>query len=357
MKSKKIKILVVDDEDALRFSLSSILELEGYEVKSASTGFEAIEIASKEQFDILISDIRMPGMTGTEAFQRIKKIQPSIIGIMMTAYALNDLITQALNAGAFTCLSKPFEVETVLATITDVISRPFAVVVDDDEQLNVKFLMCLKNSGLNVATSQKDIEKISFMLKHKPDVLIFGIDKDFKASKLIIQNLKDLIGTIPKVIIVYEESEMINMDDIRKLGIADFVKKPVSVKDIFQLLDRNQRKTNIAMINMNEEEFVDLKSMLLKKGFNLFQYESANDFFDEIKDCFFDAVLINTPIEKDVVDFHEKLQQEMPNLGAIYVLNSQSGIDTVAKKACFYVIKPLDIDKIVKLIHKITSGQ
>ncbi len=355
MKSKQIKILIVDDEDALRFSLASILELEGYEVKSASTGFEAIEIASKESFDMLISDIRMPGMTGTETFQRIRKIQPGIIGIMMTAYALNDLITQALNAGAFTCLSKPFEVETVLSTITDVISRPFAVVVDDDENLNSKFLTSLKNNGLNVATTQKDISKISFMLKHKPDVLIFGIDKDFKASKLIFQNLKDLIGTIPKVILVYEEAEMVNMDDIKKLGIADFVKRPVSVKDIFQLIDKDQRKTNIAMINMNDEEFIDLKSSLLKKGFNLLQYEKANDFFDELKDCFFDAVLINTPVEKDVVDFHEKLQLEMPNLGAIYVLNSQADIETVARKAFFYIVKPLDIDKIVQLIHKVTD--
>ncbi|MDD5021080.1 MAG: response regulator [Endomicrobiaceae bacterium] len=355
MKSKQMKILVVDDEDALRFSLASILELEGYEVKSASTGFEAIEIASKESFDILISDIRMPGITGTETFQRIRKIQPDIIGIMMTAYALNDLITQALNAGAFACLSKPFEVEVVLSTITDVISRPFAVVVDDDDKLNSKFLICLKNSGLNVATAQKDIEKISFMLNHKPDVLILGIDKDFKASKLIFQNLKDLLGTIPKVILVYDESEMINIDDIKKLGIANFVKRPVSVKDVFQFLDKDKRKTNVAMINMNADEFVDLKSILLKKGFNLFQYDTSNDFFDELKDCFFDTVLINTHIEKDIPDFHEKLQQEMPNLGAIYVLNSNSNVENVAKKAYFYVVKPLDIDKIVELIHKITS--
>lgn len=355
MKSGKIKILIVDDEDALRFSLASILELEGYEVQSASNGFEAVEIASKESFDILISDIRMPGMTGTEAFQRIRKIQPNIIGIMMTAYALNDLITQALNAGAFTCLSKPFEVETVLSTISDVISRPFAVVVDDDEQLNTKFLAYLKNSGLNVATAQKDVEKISFMLKHKPDVLIFGLDEDFKASKLLFQNLKDLIGTVPKVIVVYDESDAGNIDDIKKLGIASFVKKPINVKDVFLFLDKGKRKINVAMINLNDEEFIELKALLLKEGFNLFQYGTANDFFDELKDCFFDAVLINTPIEKDVASFHDKLQQEMPNLGAIYVLNSKSDIDTVARKACFYIIKPLDIDKVVNLIHKITK--
>ena len=119
----KLKILIVDDEDSLRLSLASILELEGYEVKTAEDGFKAIELAKKEDFNILFSDIRMPGITGNETFREIKKLKPDIIGVMMTAYALNDLIIDALNTGAFTCLSKPFEIETVLSTIKDITSK------------------------------------------------------------------------------------------------------------------------------------------------------------------------------------------------------------------------------------------
>ena len=140
MTGKKLKILVVDDEDSLRISLASILELEGFDVKMAASGLEAVDIAKKEKFDILFSDIRMPEMNGTEAFKIIKKLQPDIIGVMMTAYALNDLIVDALNCGAFTCLSKPFEIDTILATIKDITSRPFAVVIDNQENVNMKFL-------------------------------------------------------------------------------------------------------------------------------------------------------------------------------------------------------------------------
>ena len=139
----KLKILIVDDEDSLRLSLASILELEGYEVKTAEDGFKAIELAKKEEFNILFSDIRMPGITGNETFKEIKKIKPDIIGVMMTAYALNDLITDALNTGAFACLSKPFEIETVLSTIKDITSRPFAVVIDKDANIDQKFLNSL----------------------------------------------------------------------------------------------------------------------------------------------------------------------------------------------------------------------
>ena len=69
-----LKILVVDDEDSLRISLASILELEGYEVKMAEDGYKAIELAKQEDFDIIFSDIRMPGISGTETFKEIKKI-------------------------------------------------------------------------------------------------------------------------------------------------------------------------------------------------------------------------------------------------------------------------------------------
>ena len=104
MEDKKLKILVVDDEDSLRISLASILELEGFDVKMAASGFEAVDIAKNENFDILFSDIRMQGMTGNESFKIIKKLHPNIVGVMMTAYALNDLIVDAMDNGAFASL-------------------------------------------------------------------------------------------------------------------------------------------------------------------------------------------------------------------------------------------------------------
>lgn len=354
-KPEQIKILIVDDEDALRFSLASILELEGYQVKSAATGFEAVDIASKEYFDILISDIRMPGMTGTETFQHIRKAQPNIIGIMMTAYALNDLITEALNAGAFACLSKPFEVETVLATIDDVISRPFAVVIDDDEKLNKAFLTYLKNSGLNVASVKKDTEKISFMLKHKPDIVVFAINGNFDLSKSIIDKLQALIENVPKIIFVYEKSETEYIQQLKRFKTAHFIERPVTVKDVFKIIDKSKRKLNVAMINMNSDEFTDLKTNLSKKGFHSFEYDSAKEFFDEINNSFFDTVVINTAIGKNILEFHEQFAKESPGTGVVYVLNSQSDIETVSQKGFFYAVKPLELNKFVDLIRKITA--
>ena len=77
---KNLNILIADDEEGLRFSLASILEIEGYRVKTAGDGLEALELVKSNSFDIAFFDIRMPGMNGVEVFKKIKEISQLEIG-------------------------------------------------------------------------------------------------------------------------------------------------------------------------------------------------------------------------------------------------------------------------------------
>ena len=349
----KLKILIVDDEDSLRLSLASILEFEGYEVQTAEDGFKAIELAKKEDFDIMFSDIRMPGITGTETFKEIKKIKPDIVAVMMTAYALNDLIVDALNSGAFTCLSKPFEIDTILATIKDITTRPFAVVIDKDVNVNKTFLNSLKNCGLNVASSEIDSNKIEFLFKHKPDILIINIESDNNQILSLLKKLKDLFGNIPQTVLVGDKENDAFVDKIKELGSVVFFNSPIKVSQVFGLLNSEDRKKNIAMINTDSEDFETLKDALKKEDYHLLYYPSCEKLFEDLSNSFFDLVLINVKIETNVVDFHEKLQQQMPNIGAIYILNDDKNLDAVKTKGCFYLTKPFEIDKVIELTNKI----
>ena len=356
MDNSKLKILVVDDEDSLRISLASILELEGYEVKMAANGFEAIDIAKQENFDILFSDIRMQGMTGTEAFKTIKQLQPSIVGVMMTAYALNDLIVEALNHGAYACLSKPFEIEAILATIKDITTRPFAVVIDNQPDLNLKFLKSLQNCGLNVAHSQADLEKVKYMFEHKPDILILDIDSNTDAEISILQKMKELTGKIPKTILTSTEEKIDIIEKINKLGVVSFVKKPIDVSTVLNIFGKNNRKFNITMINTDSEDFDELKVALKQQDFNLITYSNSKSFFDDIKYSFFDAIVINADIESDITVFHDKLQETMPGTGAIYILPNTLDDKIVKQKGCFYLHKPFEIDTVISLMNKLREN-
>ncbi|MCR4663602.1 MAG: response regulator, partial [Endomicrobiaceae bacterium] len=311
----KLKILVVDDEDSLRISLASILELEGYEVKTAEDGYKAIELAKQEDFDIMFSDIRMPGITGTETFKEIKKIKPDIIGVMMTAYALNDLIVDALNSGAFTCLSKPFEIDTILSTIKDITTRPFAVVIDKNANVNTNFLNSLKNCGLNVASSEIDSNKIDFLFKHKPDILIINIESDNNQVLSVLKKMKELFGSIPQTILAGNKENPMLTEEIKKLGLVNFFNLPLKISQVFELINAKDRKKNIALINTDSEDFETLNNSLKEEGFHLLYYPNCEKLFEELNNSFFDLILVNVKIETNIVDFHEKIQKEIPNIG------------------------------------------
>lgn len=353
MNNKKLKILIIDDENSLRLSLASILELEGYEVKTAEDGFKAIELVKEESFDIVFSDIRMPGMSGNDAFKEIKKIRPNIVGVMMTAYAMSDLILDALNSGAFTCISKPFEIDTVLATIKDVANRPFAVVIDKEANIDKNFLNSLKNCGLNVAFSDIDSSKISFMFDHKPDIFIAKINSEEEVEKNleILKKIKSLFGEIPKTIIIGKGENKTFVDEHKDLGDIQYIKDAVSIAKVFQILGDKKRKINIAMINM--DDFADLNKNLKDKGFNLLYYSDSSKLFEELDNSFFDVVLINAKIETNIVDFHSKLQAKMPDTGTIFILNDDVDFVSVKQKGCFYLNKPFEINDVIDLINKI----
>ncbi len=107
--ARKISILIVDDEDSVRDSLYSWFMEDGYSVECAEDAFVALSRLESESFDIILADIKMPGMDGLEMLRRIKMLKSSSIVIMMTAFATVDTAVQALKDGAFDYVTKPFD--------------------------------------------------------------------------------------------------------------------------------------------------------------------------------------------------------------------------------------------------------
>ncbi len=103
------RILVVDDEERLCRSLESLLTKAGYDVQTALDGKEALRLYADASFDLVISDIRLPGMDGIQLLQEIRKQTPDAMVILMTAYASLDTALAAINMGAYDYLMKPIE--------------------------------------------------------------------------------------------------------------------------------------------------------------------------------------------------------------------------------------------------------
>ncbi len=117
MKCKKSCILVVDDEPGIREILSIMLESEGYAIELAESFDQAVDIIGSKIVDVVISDIMMPTTDGIELLRNIKRINPDIPVILITAYASLNSAVEALRLGAFDYITKPFQVDQVKFSI------------------------------------------------------------------------------------------------------------------------------------------------------------------------------------------------------------------------------------------------
>ncbi len=113
------RVLVVDDEKNIRMTLADILVGEGYEVRTADTGEKAVKLCHKQPFDVVLLDVRMPGMDGFEAFRLIRRERRDTCVIMMSAYSTQEFRQVALDEGAAAFLRKPLDLERVLELIRE----------------------------------------------------------------------------------------------------------------------------------------------------------------------------------------------------------------------------------------------
>ena len=107
--AEKISILIVDDEESVRDSLSNWFIEDGYSVECAENAKKALHMLEDREFDIILADIKMPGMDGMEMHRRIRALNRDSIVIIMTAFASVDTAVQALKDGAFDYITKPFD--------------------------------------------------------------------------------------------------------------------------------------------------------------------------------------------------------------------------------------------------------
>lgn len=113
----KSKILIVDDDAGIQKALVKFLSLHGYTVESANDGAEAIEKFKTTPFNLVLSDLKMPTMTGIELIHRLKEIHPRVSLLIMTGFATIETAVEAIKAGAFHYITKPFQLDDVLLLV------------------------------------------------------------------------------------------------------------------------------------------------------------------------------------------------------------------------------------------------
>jgi len=232
-----VRVLVVDDQAGMRLTLKGILTKRGYQVTTAEDGHQALELAGKTDFRLVLMDIKMPGMNGVETFVKLKGLNSRASVIMMTAFAMQEEIEQAIREGAFTVVYKPFEIPKILSVIESCLDdRTLILLVDDNKDILAVLQEVFEKKGFKVCVAESGEECLRKAQEMRFQIILLdiklpGIDG--------VETLKRLRQARPSVAVIMMTGHSVEdlIDDAIKTGSYACIRKPFDLGKVIETID------------------------------------------------------------------------------------------------------------------------
>lgn len=207
--SEKSRILVVDDNEEFCQNVTDILEMRDCDVMRAYTGLKALEMVKQNGYDLVLMDIKMPVMDGVETFKKIKEVAPGVPVIMVTAYALEQLIREALREGAYGFLKKPLDFDLLLILIDKAINKGTLILVaDDDENLCTNIKEVLSEQGYRACTAYDGNKAVEKARRNNFDIILLDMKLPMLNGLETYLSIRDFRPNMVAVIITGYAKEM-----------------------------------------------------------------------------------------------------------------------------------------------------
>ena len=239
--SEKFKVLVVDDNEEFCQNVKDILvELKDYAVATAYDGFKALELVKQNHFDLVLMDVKMPVMDGVETFKKIKEIAPKTPVIMVTAYAIEDLIREALQEGAFGFLRKPLDFDRLFELMGKAIpDGALILVVDDDEDLCSNIKDVLGDKGYRVSVAYDGDKAIQKAREHNFDIVLIDMKLPPVNGLETYLSIKDIRPNAVAIVITGYPKDMHDLVQQALEGDAyTCLEKPINMEELLSLLEK-----------------------------------------------------------------------------------------------------------------------
>ena len=151
------RILVIDDERSIRITLKEILEFEKYTVELAEDGFKALELLQTRDFDVILCDIKMPGMDGIEVLQKVEELKPDTPVVMISGHGNIDTAVESIKKGAFDFIEKPLDLNRLLITLRNAMDKSTLIT-------ETKVLRKKANKRFDIIGNSASIQKVKDMV-------------------------------------------------------------------------------------------------------------------------------------------------------------------------------------------------
>ena len=352
------KILVVDDEEIIRITLSGFLTKDNHDVQVAEDADKAIELFAKTDFDVVVSDIILPRMTGVDLLKAIRKISPHVQVIMMTGSPAVETASESLRAGAFDYLYKPIRKDAILKTVRN------ALKIKILEDQNLKHQEELEHLVIERTQSLWESEKrYRQLVHHSPDgIAIQREDKVIFANqsmKKILERISDDLfektildrtaSNLPKDINVISNDDVANEKNIARFEetFSEKDKEPIHL-DIVTLPIILEGKPAIQVIarDITKQKFLErsLRQSQKMEAIGTLAGGIAHDFNNILfsiigySELSFDQLEKNSPVRKNLREILEASKRATDLVRQILTFSRQSE----------HELSPVQIDLIVK---------
>jgi DNA-binding NtrC family response regulator len=234
---QKKRVLIADDEPSMRTTLADILADNGFDVSTAENGEAAIEMCEQEAYDVVLMDVRMPGIDGVEAFRRIRQTLEGVSVILMSAFGDEDLKHDALRDGAIAFLDKPLKLETVIQLIADSSGLSILAVTDDDALSAL--LPSLKSSRQKLTMVRSSSEAQQLLQQLNFDVALIDVELPMSTGLDCYLALRAIDATISAIMVSSSDRDLLTLAEeaVRRTAYT-VITKPLQREVLSETIDK-----------------------------------------------------------------------------------------------------------------------
>lgn len=234
------RVLIIDDDRDLAESLAELIESHGHAVTVAFSGEEGLVKFRRQEFDLVLVDVKMPRMSGVETFIECRKLKPAARVVMMTGFSIEQLLREAIESGALRLLRQKFTGSDVIAILRRTQRRGVVLVTSDRAGFANKIEPLLAAHGYNVSVAQSSSEALGRVLEGRADCLVLDRQLPTARGLDVYLSLKWAGRPVPTIIVaggVADEGE--TLDLLRPM--ADVIlKKPFDPEQVLLAIDQRR---------------------------------------------------------------------------------------------------------------------
>jgi len=299
--AKNVNLLIVDDDIGMVATIGDVFQDRGYNVTMVDDGHRAIKLATRTNFDVILMDVKMPGINGLETYKEVKEIIPTAAVIMMTADSKEELVKKALEEGAYAVIYKPFNVKRVIKIVEEALKKPVVLVVDDRIEDRETLGDILAGKGYRVVLAKDGYEAVRYAERGSFDVILLDIKMPGMDGVKTLDRIKESKPETGIIMMTAYSMEEFVEESLRK-GAYTCLFKPIDVEKMMEAIQKVRdlskkfmegQQVEILVVDDDPNYRETVADLLEQEGYKVSQVDTGIASLEEVKKKFFNVVLVD----------------------------------------------------------------